>query len=150
MVLADDNFASIVVAIEEGRAVFANIRNLLTYIFTSNVPELIPYLAFVVLRIPLPLTIVQILAVDLGTDMLPALGLGPEKPAPNTMKTPPRSRTDRLLNGPLLVRAYLFLVLMQAAAAMSAPVTLPQVVAVTRSDRSAATTAERSRPMNAP
>ena len=120
MVLLDDNFASIVAAIEEGRAVFANIRNFLTYILTSNVPELIPYLVFVVFRIPLPLTIIQILAVDLGTDMLPALGLGAEKPAPDIMKAPPRSRADRLLNWPLLARAYLFLGLMQAAAAMSA------------------------------
>ena len=120
MVLLDDNFASIVAAIEEGRAVFANIRNFLTYILTSNVPELIPYLAFVVFRIPLPLTIIQILAVDLGTDMLPALGLGAEKPAPEIMKAPPRPRSDRLLNWPLLARAYLFLGLMQAAAAMSA------------------------------
>ncbi len=120
MVLLDDNFASIVAAIEEGRAVFANIRNFLTYILTSNVPELIPYLAFVVFRIPLPLTIIQILAVDLGTDMLPALGLGAEKPAPDIMRAPPRPRTDRLLNWPLLARAYLFLGVMQAAAAMSA------------------------------
>jgi len=120
MVLLDDNFASIVAAIEEGRAVFANIRNFLTYILTSNVPELIPYLAFVVFRIPLPLTIIQILAVDLGTDMLPALGLGAEKPAPDIMRTPPRKRSDRLLNWPLLARAYLFLGPMQAAAAMSA------------------------------
>ncbi|MEA3207291.1 MAG: sodium/potassium-transporting ATPase subunit alpha, partial [Chthoniobacter sp.] len=120
MVLLDDNFASIVAAIEEGRAVFANIRNFLTYILTSNVPELIPYLAFVVFRIPLPLTIIQILAVDLGTDMLPALGLGAEKPAPDIMKAPPRARADRLLNWPLLARAYLFLGLLQAAAAMSA------------------------------
>ncbi|MDB6031874.1 MAG: yloB 2, partial [Verrucomicrobiales bacterium] len=120
MVLLDDNFASIVAAIEEGRAVFANIRNFLTYILTSNVPELIPYLAFVVFRIPLPLTVIQILAVDLGTDMLPALGLGAEKPAPDIMKAPPRSRADRLLNWPLLARAYLFLGLVQATAAMSA------------------------------
>ena len=120
MVLLDDNFASIVDAIEEGRAVFANIRNFLTYILTSNVPELIPYLAFVIFRIPLPLTIIQILAVDLGTDMLPALGLGAEKPAPDIMKAPPRMRTDRLLNWALLARAYFFLGLMQAAVAMGA------------------------------
>ena len=120
VVLLDDNFGSIVAAIEEGRAVFTNIRNFLTYILTSNVPELIPYLAFVVFRIPLPLTIIQILAVDLGTDMLPALGLGAEKPAPDIMQAPPRARTDRLLNWPLLARAYLFLGVMQAVAAMSA------------------------------
>jgi calcium-translocating P-type ATPase len=120
MVLLDDNFASIVAAIEEGRAVFANIRNFLTYILTSNVPEIIPYLAFVIFRIPLPLTIIQILAVDLGTDMLPALGLGAEKPGPDIMNTPPRRRDQRLLEGALLARAYLFLGLMQAAAAMAA------------------------------
>jgi magnesium-transporting ATPase (P-type) len=120
MVLLDDNFASIVAAIEEGRAVFANIRSFLTYILTSNVPELVPYVAFVLFRIPLPLTIIQILAVDLGTDMLPALGLGAEAPNPEIMKRPPRSRAVRLLNWPLLARAYLFLGLMQAAAAMAA------------------------------
>ena len=120
IVLLDDNFASIVGAIEEGRAVFGNIRNFLTYILTSNVPQLVPYLAFVVFRIPLPLTVIQILAVDLGTDMLPALGLGAEKPAPNIMNAPPRARTDRLMNWPLLVRAYLVLGPMQAIAAMSA------------------------------
>lgn len=120
MVLLDDNFASIVAAIEEGRAVFSNIRNFLSYILTSNVPEIIPYLAFVLLRIPLPLTIIQILAVDLGTDMLPALGLGAEKPGPAIMKQPPRSRSERLLSGALLARAYLFLGIMQAAASMCA------------------------------
>src|SRR6185503_14315975 len=87
-------------------------------------PHLHPHLeragADPVSRVPLPLTIIQILAVDLGTDMLPALGLGAEKPAPDIMKSPPRSRADRLLNWPLLARAYLFLGLMQAAAAMSA------------------------------
>ena len=84
MVLTDDNFASIVAAVEEGRAVFDNIRKFLTYILTSNVPELIPYLAFVLFRIPLPLTIIQILAVDLGTDMLPALALGARAAAPDS------------------------------------------------------------------
>jgi len=120
IILLDDNFASIVAAIEEGRAVFSNIRNFLTYILTSNIPEIIPYLAFVILRIPLPLTVVQILAVDLGTDMLPALGLGAEPPGKGVMKSPPRPRADRLLNRSLLCRAYLFLGPMQAIAAMCA------------------------------
>jgi magnesium-transporting ATPase (P-type) len=120
MILLDDNFATIVAAIEEGRAVYANIRKFLTYILTSNVPELIPYLAFVLLRIPLPLTIIQILAVDLGTDMVPALALGAEPPNPQTMKEPPRPRRERLLNFPLIARSYLWLGLLQAAAAISA------------------------------
>jgi sodium/potassium-transporting ATPase subunit alpha len=120
MILLDDNFATIVAAIEEGRAVYANVRKFLTYILTSNVPELIPYLAFVLLRIPLPLTIIQILAVDLGTDMVPALALGTEPPNPQTMKEPPRPHGERLLNLPLIARAYLWLGLLQAGAAMSA------------------------------
>ncbi len=120
MVLLDDNFASIVAAVEEGRAVYANIRKFLTYILTSNVPEIVPYLAFVLFKIPLPLTIIQILAVDLGTDMLPALALGAEPPEPGTMRRPPRPRRERLLNGPLLLRAYGWLGLMEAAAAMAA------------------------------
>jgi calcium-translocating P-type ATPase len=120
MVLLDDNFASIVSAMEEGRAVFDNIRKFLTYILTSNIPEMVPYLAFVLLRIPLPLTIIQILAVDLGTDMLPALGLGAERPDETVMQRPPRSRKERLLKGSLILRAYLFLGIVEAVAAMAA------------------------------
>jgi sodium/potassium-transporting ATPase subunit alpha len=119
IILLDDNFASIVAAIEEGRAVFENIRKFMTYILTSNVPELVPYLAFVLFKIPLPLTIVQILAVDLGTDMLPALALGAEAPRDDVMRRPPRMRSERLLHWPLLLRAYLFLGLMEAMAAMA-------------------------------
>ncbi len=119
LILLDDNFASIVAAIEEGRAVFDNIRKFLTYILSSNIPEIVPYLAFVLLRIPLPLTIIQILAVDLGTDMLPALALGAEKPDPGVMLRPPRARTERLLSWGLIARAYLFLGVLEAAAAMA-------------------------------
>jgi sodium/potassium-transporting ATPase subunit alpha len=120
IVLLDDNFATIVSAVEEGRAVYENIRKFVTYILASNIPEMVPYLASVVFRIPLLLPIVQILAVDLGTDMLPALGLGAEPPDANTMDRPPRSRKARLLNLPLLARSYLFLGPIEAAAAMSA------------------------------
>lgn len=82
MILTDDNFASIVKAIEEGRAVYSNIRKFLLYIFNSNTPEAVPSAAFLFSkgRIPLPLTVMQILSIDLGTDMLPALGLGTEHP----------------------------------------------------------------------
>jgi calcium-translocating P-type ATPase len=118
IILLDDNFASIVAGIEEGRAVFDNIRKFLTYILTSNIPELFPYLAYVLLRIPLPLTVIQILAVDLGTDMLPALALGAEKPDPAVMRRPPRARGERLMNGALLARAYLFLGVLEATAAL--------------------------------
>ena len=119
IVLLDDHFATIVNAIEEGRAVFENIQKFLTYILTSNIPELVPYLASVLFGIPLPLTIIQILAVDLGTDMLPALALGAEAPNPEVMNRPPRRRTERLLSWPLLARAYLFLGPIEAAIALA-------------------------------
>jgi sodium/potassium-transporting ATPase subunit alpha len=120
IVLLDDNFASIVHAIEEGRAVFGNIRNFITYIFASNIPELVPYIGYILFGIPLPLTIMQILAVDLGTDMIPALALGSEKPSPEIMQRPPRPSSERLLTRGVLIRAYLFLGLFEALAGMSA------------------------------
>jgi len=120
MILLDDNFASIIAAIEEGRAVYDNIRKFLTYILTSNIPEVVPYLAFALFKIPLPLTIIQILAVDLGTDMLPALGLGAGKPEPGNMTRPPRPRKERLLDWRLLVHVYLFLGILEAIVAMAA------------------------------
>jgi Ca2+-transporting ATPase len=109
MVIADDNFASIVAAVRQGRAIYANIGKFVTYIFASNVPELVPFLTFVFLGIPLPLTVMQILAVDLGTDLLPALALGAEPPEPDVMDRPPRPRTARLLGARRLLRAYAFL-----------------------------------------
>jgi magnesium-transporting ATPase (P-type) len=115
MVLADDNFASIVAAIEEGRAVYDNVRKFVTYIFASNIPEIVPFIVFVLFRIPLPLTVMQILAVDLGTDLLPALALGAEAPEPDVMRRPPRSRRERLLNLPTLLRAYGWLGMIEAA-----------------------------------
>jgi sodium/potassium-transporting ATPase subunit alpha len=120
MVLVDDNFASIVNAVEEGRAVFQNIRKFLTYVLVHNVAELVPYLAFALFRIPLPLTPIQILFVDMGTDSLTALGLGVERPDPQGMRLPPRPVQEKLLNLPLALRAYLFLGAIEAAAAMAA------------------------------
>ena len=120
IVLLDDNFASIVHAIEEGRAVFENIRKFITYIFASNIPELIPYIGYILFGIPLPLTIMQILAVDLGTDMFPALALGSEKPAPDIMQRPPRPKGEHLLTRAVLLRAYLYLGLWEAVAGMAA------------------------------
>jgi sodium/potassium-transporting ATPase subunit alpha len=118
MILLDDNFATIINAVEEGRAVYANIRKFITYIFASNIPEAVPYLAYILLKIPLPLTILQILAIDLGTDMLPALALGAEKPTPSVMKQPPRGRDEKLVDLSVMSRAYLFLGPIEAAACM--------------------------------
>jgi sodium/potassium-transporting ATPase subunit alpha len=118
IILLDDNFATIVNAMEEGRAVFANIRKFATYVLVSNVPEVVPFLGYGFLGLPLALTIPQVLAVDLGTDMLPAIALGAEPPHPGIMNVPPRPRTERLLSRSLLLRAYLFLGLNSALLAM--------------------------------
>ncbi len=120
MVLLDDNFASIVNAVEEGRAVFENIRKFLTYVLVHNVAELIPYLGFMLFNIPLALTPIQALSIDMGSDTLAALGLGVERPDPQIMRRPPRPQGERLMNWPLALRAYLFLGLIEAAAAMAA------------------------------
>ncbi|MBI3753960.1 MAG: cation-transporting P-type ATPase [Deltaproteobacteria bacterium] len=119
IVLTDDNFATIVEAIREGRAVYANIRKFVTYIFASNIPEIVPFIAFVLLKIPLPLTVMQILAVDLGTDVGPALGLGVEPPEKGIMNQPPRPKNKRLLDFPLIARAYLFLGPIEAVLCMA-------------------------------
>lgn len=120
MILTDDNFASIVNAIEEGRAVYDNIRRFVGYIFASNVPELLPFIFFVMFKVPLALTVMQVLAIDLGTDMLPALALGTEAAEPGIMNRPPRPRNERLLNGKLLLRSMVFLGGIQGVAAIAA------------------------------
>lgn len=118
IILLDDNFATIVNAIEEGRAVYDNIRKFTGYVLASNVPEVVPYLGYGFLGIPLALTIPQVLAVDLGTDIIPALALGTERPLADVMDVPPRPRTERLLNLPILLRTYLFLGAIEAMIAM--------------------------------
>jgi Ca2+-transporting ATPase len=115
MILLDDNFASIVNAIEEGRAVYANIRKFTTYIFTSNTPEAWPFIFQIVFNIPLALVVMQVLAVDLGTDLVPALALGTEKPEPGLMDRPPRGPKDRIVDRKLILRAFLWLGSLQTA-----------------------------------
>ena len=119
IVLIDDNFATIVSAIEQGRAVYQNIRKFMTYILASNMAEFLPFLAMVFLKIPPALVILQILAIDLGTDMLPALALGAEKPETGSMELPPRKKSQALLDLPLLLRAYCFLGLLEGLAGMA-------------------------------
>ncbi len=118
IVLTDDNFATIVSAVEQGRAIYQNIRKFMTYILASNVPEMTPFLAMVAFKIPSALTILQILAVDLGTDMVPALALGAEAPETGIMARPPRQKHEFLLNTSLLLRAYGFLGAIEAMLSM--------------------------------
>ncbi len=120
IVLLDDNFATIVAAVEDGRTIYANIRKFMTYILTSNVPEIVPFIAMVALGIPPALTILQILAIDLGTDMLPALALGAEPPESGIMDQPPRPKNKPILDIALLTRSYGFLGIIQALAGMTA------------------------------
>ncbi|MCB0157646.1 MAG: cation-transporting P-type ATPase, partial [Caldilineaceae bacterium] len=122
IILTDDNFASIVNAVEEGRAVYANIKKFTCYIFTSNTPEALPVILFALSggRIPLALTVMQILAVDLGTDLAPALALGAEAAEPGVMDRPPRRLSEHVISRALLVRAYVWLGPAQALIAMAA------------------------------
>lgn len=105
VVLTGDNFAAVAYAIEEGRAVYDNLRKFITYIFASNVPEVVPFILMSLFHIPLALTVTQILAIDLGTDLLPALGLGIERPEPDVMERSPRRRGQPLIDRSLLRRA---------------------------------------------
>lgn len=108
MVLTDDNFATIVTAVQAGRQVYDNVRKFILYIFAHATPEVIPFLLFALSggTIPLPLTVLQILAIDLGTETLPALALGREPAEPGLMDRPPRKRTDNVINRQMLGRAW--------------------------------------------
>ncbi len=121
LVLLDDNFAHIVQAVEEGRAAFDNIRRFLTYHLTDNVAELAPFAVWALSagRIPLMISVLQVLALDIGTDLLPALALGAERPAFGTMARPPRARKTRLLDRRVLGRAFGFLGPVEAVVSMS-------------------------------
>ena len=109
VILVGDNFGSVVDAIQEGRAVYDNLRKFITYILASNIPEVLPFILTDLLHLPLALTVVQILAIDMGTDLLPALALGIEKPEPTVMLRPPRQRSQPLVDGNLLLRSMVWL-----------------------------------------
>jgi sodium/potassium-transporting ATPase subunit alpha len=119
MVLLDDNFASIVSAVEEGRAVFDNIRKFITYIFAHLTPEAVPYILFSISNIPLPLTVMQILAIDLGTETIPALALGVDPPEKGVMRYAPK-RQKGLIDWHLLVRGYILLGLISSVGVLFA------------------------------
>ena len=117
VILTNDNFSTIARAIEEGRTVYDNLRKFTTYIFSSNVPEILPFILTALLTpqvMPLALGVRQILAIDLGTDLFPALALGSEIPEPDVMQRPPRRKTQPLVDGNLLRRAFLWLGLLEA------------------------------------
>ena len=121
MVLTDDHFSTIVDAVEEGRRVYDNIRKFILYIFAHAPAEVVPFIVFALSggAVPLPLTAVQILAVDLGTETLPALALGRDPAEPGIMERAPRRRGEGVIGRTLLVRAWLFLGMISAALVMA-------------------------------
>jgi sodium/potassium-transporting ATPase subunit alpha len=107
MILLDDNFASIVTGVEEGRLIFDNLKKSIAYTLTSNIPEISPFLLFILADVPLPLGTVTILCIDLGTDMVPAISLAYEKPESDIMKRKPRDPVnDKLVNERLISISY--------------------------------------------
>ncbi len=121
MILLDDNFASIVKAIEEGRAVYDNIKKFAVYVFNSNMAEAVPFVVMLLSGgvVAMPLTVMQILSIDLGTDMVPALGLGADPAERGIMQRAPRSLTKSLLSPALLTKALLWYGAIEAVAGMS-------------------------------
>jgi calcium-translocating P-type ATPase len=121
MILTDDNFASIVAAVREGRRVYDNVRKFIFYIFVHATPELAPFLLFALSggNVPLAIGVLQILAIDLGTDVLPAQALGRERAEPGLMQRSPRPRSEGVIRPTMLVRAWLFLGMLSAGLTMS-------------------------------
>ena len=119
MALLDDNFATIVAAVEEGRRIFDNLRKFIGYVLSHTTPEILPFIATLLFGIPLPLTVVLILCIDLGTDVLPALGLGVEPAERDVMARPPRPRGERLLTHRMLFDSYVVSGLFLSAAAFA-------------------------------
>ena len=117
MILLDDNFASIVTGVEEGRLIFDNLKKSIAYTLTSNIPEISPFLFFIIADVPLPLGTVTILCIDLGTDMVPAISMAYEGPESDIMKRQPRNPfTDKLVNERLISMAYGQIGMIQASA----------------------------------
>ena len=121
VVLLDDNFAHIVEAVREGRGAYANIRRFMTYHLTDNVAELAPFVVWALSggTIPLMLSVLQILALDIGTDLMNAVALGAEPAGERVMQAPPRSRTERLLDRFTVLRAFAFLGAVEAVLSMA-------------------------------
>jgi magnesium-transporting ATPase (P-type) len=117
MVLLDDSYASVVKAVESGRAIYDNLRKFIIYVFSHNWAELVPYVLYILLNLPLPLLVSQILAIDLGIDVIPSLALSREPPEAGIMQEPPRSVKERLFNKNVFFRS-LYLGLIISAGAM--------------------------------
>jgi hypothetical protein len=119
MLLLDDNFSSIVNGVEEGRLIFDNLKKSIAYALSSDIPEILPFISFILFQVPLPLSTVLILCIDLGTDMIPAISFAYENPELDIMDRVPRnSKRDHLVNSKLICFAYLQIGVIQASAGM--------------------------------
>lgn len=106
MILLDDDFASIVSGVEEGRKIFDNLKKTFVYLLCSNVPEILPFLAFIIFAIPLPLTNIYMLCICVGTDIYPAISLASEEAEIDIMTRKPRSKHDHIVSLRLMVHSY--------------------------------------------
>lgn len=107
IILLQDDFGAIVDAIREGRVIFDNLKKFITYVLSSNVPEIVPFLLFIIMKIPLGLETIHILLIDLGTDLAPAVCLAYENPEDDIMKCKPRNqKTDHIITARLMIVAY--------------------------------------------
>ncbi|EAR95129.1 Na,H/K antiporter P-type ATPase alpha subunit family protein (macronuclear) [Tetrahymena thermophila SB210] len=109
MILLNDDFSSIVTGIEEGRKIFDNIKKTIIYILTSNIPELIPFVAFIILRIPLAITNIYMICIDIGTDILPSLSLGYEEAEIDIMTRRPRKKFEHLVSNKVIFHGYVLM-----------------------------------------
>ncbi len=121
MVLTDDNFATIVTAVQAGRVVYDNVRKFIVYIFAHATPETVPFLVFALAggAVPLPFPVLLLLAFDVGTETLPSVALSRDPPEPGIMHRPPRPRSEGLIRRPMLIRAWLFLGLIVAVLSLA-------------------------------
>ena len=118
MIILDDDFSSIVNGIEEGRLIFDNLKKSIAYTLSSNIPEIAPFICFILLQIPLPLSTVLILCIDLGTDMVPAISFAYEYAELDIMTRQPRSsKRDHLVNAKMISYSYLEIGILQAVSA---------------------------------
>ncbi|XP_049869369.1 sodium/potassium-transporting ATPase subunit alpha-B-like [Pectinophora gossypiella] len=118
MILLDDNFASIVLGVQEGRRIFDNLKKVIAYTLTSNTPEMLPFVLYACLGMPLPLTLLLILVINVGTDLLPAMSLAYEASEEDIMSIPPRKLTDHLVNRVMIFMAYFQVGMIQFFAGM--------------------------------
>ncbi|GBP75192.1 hypothetical protein EVAR_88797_1 [Eumeta japonica] len=120
MILLDDNFASIVLGVEEGRRIFDNLKKTIAYTLTSNTPEMLPFIIHACFGVPLPITIILVLVINVGTDLLPAMSLAYETSEMDIMSIPPRKPTDHLVNRVMIFMTYFQVGMIQFCAGMYA------------------------------